>query len=72
MTHETQRAELRAAAEDYRRLQAARERLTQAVRAANTAGMRQVDILSETGHVWTREQVRRICLPSKTESTTPE
>jgi hypothetical protein len=48
------------AAADYRRLQTAREHLIDTIRAAAADGVRQVDILRATGHVWTREQVRRI------------
>lgn len=55
------------AADDYRRSQAAfdaaRHKLAQQIRKADAAKMRQVDILRATGHVWTREQVRRVCLP---------
>lgn len=54
---------LAAAAARYRELQAARDELIEAIRDADSSGMRQVDILKATDHVWTREQVRRICLP---------
>jgi len=54
-----QRALAKAAA-DYRRLQAAREKLIDTIRAAAADGVRQVDILRATEHIWTREQVRRI------------
>lgn len=50
------------AAADYRELLAARQRLIEAIRVADADGVRQVDILKATNHVWTREQVRRICL----------
>ncbi|GIH07447.1 hypothetical protein Rhe02_55140 [Rhizocola hellebori] len=50
------------AAADYRRFLDARQKLGDAIRAADAAGMRQVDILKATDHVWTREQVRRVCL----------
>ena len=53
---------LAAAADEYRRLLTAREKLIEAIRAAQADGMRQVDILEATDHVWTREQVRRLGL----------
>jgi hypothetical protein len=57
---------LAAAADAYRRAAVAQEQaraaLTEAVRAAHADKVRQVDILKATGHVWTREQVRRVCL----------
>jgi len=45
-------------------LTAARTELAQAIRAANAAGMRQVDILRVTSNVYTREQIRKICQPT--------
>jgi hypothetical protein len=59
MDHEKALAE---AAAEYRRFIDARKKLTEAVRAAHNDGVRQVDILRATGNVWTREQVRRVCL----------
>jgi hypothetical protein len=60
---------LATAANAYRRANAqadrARKALTDAIRAADADQMRQVDILRATDHVWTREQVRRICLESQ-------
>lgn len=52
--------ELAEAAADYRRYERARERLHAVIRAANAAGMRQVDILRAIDHTYTREQVRKI------------
>lgn len=52
------------AAESYRRAQAdldeARAELANEIRAAYHSGRRQADILRATGHVWTREYVRRV------------
>lgn len=60
---------LAAAAAAYRRATAVQEKarltLTEAVRAAHAEAVRQVDILEATGRVWTREQVRRVCLPGQ-------
>jgi hypothetical protein len=53
------------AAAEYRRFADARKKLTEAVRAAHADGVRQVDILRATDHVWTREQVRRVCQPAE-------
>ena len=53
---------LAAAADEYRRFLAARQRLIDTIRAAQADGIRQVDILEATDHVWTREQVRRLGL----------
>jgi hypothetical protein len=57
--------ELAQSADRYRaataELVAAREQLAENIRAADKNGMRQVDILRATGHVYTREQVRKIC-----------
>jgi len=55
-------SDLARAAERYRDLQRARQELTDAIRAAHADGVRQVDILRATDYVWTREQVRRVCL----------
>lgn len=52
---------LAAAAARYREFLDAREQLGNAIRAADADGMRQVDILRATDHVWTREQVRLVC-----------
>lgn len=38
----------------------ARAALITGVRDASAQGMRQADIIRDTGHVWTREQVRRV------------
>lgn len=43
-------------------LAAAREELRRSILDADGDGMRQVDILRATNHVYTREQVRKICL----------
>lgn len=51
---------LAAAAKEYRRHLAARQKLIDAIRAAEADDMRQIDILNATDNVWTREQVRRI------------
>jgi hypothetical protein len=51
-------------ADNYRnakgKLNDARKDLSKEVRGAAKEGMRQVDILQATDHVWTREQVRKI------------
>jgi hypothetical protein len=41
-------------------LEVARARLTERVRAAHVSGIRQVDILRATGHLWTREHLRQL------------
>ncbi len=52
---------LAAAAARYREFLTARQELGDAIRAADADGVRQVDILRATDHVWTREQVRQVC-----------
>lgn len=56
--------ELAAAARRYRKAQDAMERsrteLSQLVRDAADAGMRQADIVRAIDHVWTREHVHRV------------
>ncbi len=52
---------LAAAAARYREFLTARQELGEAIRAAAADGVRQVDILRATDHVWTREQVRQVC-----------
>lgn len=51
-------------ADEYRRatkaMEKARQALVDGVRAADQDGIRQVDIIKATDHVWTREQVRRV------------
>jgi transposase len=51
-------------AEQYRsarqQFDEAREALSEAVRAATQAGMRQADIVRAIDHLWTREHVRKI------------
>lgn len=51
---------LAAAAKEYRRYLGARQRLIDAIQAAEADHMRQIDILRAIDNVWTREQVRRI------------
>lgn len=52
------------AAKTYRRrlteMETARDALAARVRAAAADGLRQVEIVRATGHVWTREYVRQI------------
>lgn len=64
MEHESA---LREAADEFRSThdayETARQKLAEKIRAARAAGMRQADILRATKHVYTREQVRKICLP---------
>lgn len=61
MDHAAHLAELAAA---YRAADEARERarlaLAEGMRGASAAGARQGEILEATGHVWTREYVRRV------------
>lgn len=64
MTDHTERlAEL---ADRYRsartELDDARDALTGEIRAAMGDGMRQSDVLRATGHVWTREMLRRLAV----------
>lgn len=57
----TDEEKLAAAAARYREFLNARQELGNAIRTADANGMRQVDILRATDHVWTREQVRLVC-----------
>jgi hypothetical protein len=59
--HSDQELLLKVALAEYRQFIDARRKLTEAVRAAHADGIRQRDILRATDHVWTREQVRRVC-----------
>lgn len=59
--HEQRLAEL---ADAYRKAQTdlddARDALTHEMKAAKGDGMRQADIIRATGHLWTREYLRKI------------
>lgn len=57
---------LNQAADDYRRaaeqLRRARRKLIAEIRAAHAAGERQVDIVRDIHHIWTREYIRRLVM----------